>query len=188
MKRIIMMMLLFWSGFAFAAQNYTLDPSHTYVEWHISHFGFSEPSGKWMIKGGTLVLDKAKPQNSKVDVTIDLNDLSTGLPELDKHLKAPLFFDVAKYPTATYVSNKVILTGKETAKVEGVLTLHGVSKPVTLNVKFNKSGENPVTNLPTVGFSATAVIQRSDFGISAYSPGLGDTVKLNIQAEASRAN
>ncbi len=189
MKRIIFILLMLWAGSTFAAtENYTLDPSHTYVEWHISHFGFSEPSGKWMIKSGTLVLDKDKPQNCKVDVTIDMNDLATGLAELDKHLKSPLFFDVAKYPIATFVSNKIVLTGKDSANVQGVLTFHGVSKSVTLKTKLNKAGESPLTNKPTVGFSATTTINRSDFGMTAYSPGLGDTVQLNIQAEASRAN
>lgn len=185
MKRIIFMVLFLWTGFAYAAaENYTLDPMHTYVQWHISHFGFSYPSGKWMVKSGTLVLDKAKPQDSKVNATIQVDTLVTGIPELDKHLTAPLFFDVTKYPTATFVSNKVTLTGKDTAKVQGILTLHGVSKPVVLNVKLNKAEVSPITDKQTAGFSATAMIKRSDFGITAYSPGLGDDVQLDIQAEA----
>lgn len=189
MRHIIFVLLMLWTGFALAApENYTLDPDHTYVEWHISHFGFSEPSGKWMIKSGTLVLDKNKPQDSKVSVVIDINNLATGLAELDKHLKSPLFFDVKKYPTATFVSDKVTPTGKNSAKVQGMLTLHGVTKPVTLNVKLNKVGENPITNKSSVGFGATTMIDRTDFDISAYSPGVGDKVQLNIQAEASRAN
>lgn len=188
MKKLIFVALLSWVGIAQAADNYTLDPMHTYVEWHISHFGFSDPSGKWMIKSGTATLDKAKPQNSKVNVTIEMDTLVTGLPELDKHLESPLFFDVAKYPTATFVSNKVVLTGKETANVTGMLTFHGVTKPVMLKVKLNKAGVNPVTNKETVGFNATTTLKRSDFGMTAYLPGLGDDVKIDISAEADRAN
>src|SRR5438094_8877917 len=75
-----------------AAETFTLDPAHTYVLWHINHFGFSNPSGKWMAEG-TLILDEAKPQNSKLTATIHMNELSTGLAKLDEHLKSKDFFD-----------------------------------------------------------------------------------------------
>lgn len=167
-------------------ETYTIDPHHSYVLWHISHFGFSNPSGKWFTDG-TIILDQAKPQDSKVNVTIQMNALDTGIPELDTHLKAPSFFDVAKFPTATFVSDKVKVMGKNTAQVTGTLTLHGVSKPVTLKMKLNKVGENPITNKQAVGFSGTTEIKRSDFGISTLLPGLGDDVKINIEAEAFKA-
>src|SRR5690606_22937984 len=98
---------------------------------------FSEQTGKWMAEG-TLSLDEAKPQNSKVNVTINVNDVITGIPKLDEHLKKEDFFDTAKYPTATFVSNKIRLTGKDKAKIEGTLTLHGVSRPVVLDVNLRK--------------------------------------------------
>lgn len=188
MKRILSSFFLFLTLFlsfnAQAAETYTLDPDHTYILWHISHFGFSTQAGKWYIAQGALVLDKDKPQNSKVDVKINVADMITGIPELDKHLKGTLFFDVAKYPTATFVSNKVELTGKDSAKVLGTLTVRGVSKPITLNVKLSKTGVNPVTDKPTVGFSATTTLKRSDFGITTLPGGLGDEVKIDIEAEA----
>lgn len=167
-----------------AAESYTLDPNHTYVLWHISHFGYSYPSGKWMAQG-TLTLDQNKPQNSKVNVTINMDNLVTGIKELDEHLKSPLFFDVKQYPTATFVSDKVIVTGKNTATVHGTLTLHGVSKPLSLAVIFNKVGISPVTNKKTVGFSATSELLRSDYDITSLLPGIGDDVKINIEAEAN---
>src|SRR6185437_14384076 len=128
----------FFTCIAYAADTYTIDPNHSYVLWHISHFDFSYTSGKWMVTEGKLSLDKDKPQNSKVTILIHVNDMITGIPELDKHLKGPLFFDVEKYPQATFVSNKITLTGKNTATVQGMLTLHGISKSITLNVKLNK--------------------------------------------------
>lgn len=170
-----------------AAETYKLDSGHTYVLWHISHFGFSNPSGKWYANG-TLVLDEAKPQNSKVDVIINTADINTGIAKLDEHLKGKDFFNVDQFPTATFVSNKVNVTGKNTAKVQGTLTLHGVAKPVTLDVTLNKAGMSPVSNKKTVGFTASTKIKRSDFGITAYLPGLGDEVKINIEAEASPAS
>lgn len=177
---------LFLSTHVFAApETFTLDPTHTYVQWNIKHLGFSNQSGKWYASG-TLVLDQEHPADSKVNVTIDLTKMITGLPELDKHLKGKQFFDVAKYPKATFVSDKVTLTGKDTAKVEGTLTLHGVSKPVTLDVKLNQEGPNPITTKRTVGLSATAVIKRSDFGMTTLIPALSDDVELDIEAEASQ--
>ncbi len=167
-----------------APETYTLDSSHSYVMWHINHFGFSNPSGKWMVDG-TLILDETKPQNSKVDVTIHMDGLSTGVAKLDEHLKSEDFLDVAKYPTATFVSDKVTMTGKGSAKVHGMLTVHGVSKPVTLDVKLNKLGMSPIANKKTAGFAATAKLKRSDFGISKYLPGLGDDVTINIESEAN---
>lgn len=166
-----------------AADTYTLDPNHTYVLWHINHFGFSNPSGKWMAQG-TLVLDEANPQNSKVNVNINLATIVTGIKELDEHLQSPLFFDVKQYPTATFVSDKVDVTGKNTAKVHGILTLHGASKPITLDVTLNKIGISPITNKKTVGFTATTQLLRSDFGITTLLPGISDEVNINIESEA----
>jgi polyisoprenoid-binding protein YceI len=167
----------------FADEAFTFDPLHTYVLWHINHFGFSNPSGKWFAEG-TLNLDEAKPQNSKVNVVIHIDSMVTGIPELDKHLKGPLFFDAAKFPTATFVSSKINVTGKKTAKVQGTLTVHGVSKPVMLDVTLNNIGINPISNKMSVGFSASTTIKRSDFGITTLLPGLSDEVKINIEAEA----
>jgi len=171
----------------FAADTFTLDPNHSYVLWHINHFGFSNPSGKWFANG-TLVLDKDKPKNDKVNVTINVADVDTGIKELDDHLRGKLFFDTAQFPTATFVSNQVDVTGKDTANVKGTLTLRGISKPVTLKVKFNKAGMNIINNKMTVGFSATAQLKRSDFGITTLLPGLGDDVQLQIEVEAAKNN
>src|SRR3990167_9451041 len=167
------------------ADTYTLDPDHSYVDWKISHFGYSHPSGKWFANG-TLDLNQEKPQDSKGSVTINMAEMVTGIPKLDEHLKGDQFFDVAKYPTAAFVSDKVTLTGKDSAKVKGMLTLHGVTKPVTLNVKINRMGTSPVTNKLTAGFAATAEIKRLDFGVRAFLPGLGDKVTLNIEVEANK--
>jgi polyisoprenoid-binding protein YceI len=173
------------SSAVLAADTFTLDPQHTYVLWHIKHFGFTTQVGK-LYASGTLVLDKEKPQNSKVNATMQIANISTGIDELDKHLKGKLFFDAEQYPTATFVSDAVHISGKSTAKVHGMLTLHGVTKPVTLNVVLNQEGVNPISDKMTAGFSATTIIKRSDFGISTLLPGLGDEVKLDIEAEASK--
>lgn len=172
---------------ALAATTYKLDASHTAITFHISHFGFSSPSGKFMNVDGTLELDESNPAASKVSVTIPIDKVDTGVAKLDEHLQSKDFFDVATYPIATFTSTKVDVTGKETAVVHGNLTLHGVTKPVDLNVRLNKTGEN-MFKKQTAGFSAAAVIKRSDFGITTYLPGLGDEVRLDIESEANVEN
>ncbi len=173
---------------AFSAQaapiTYVIDPSHTNVVWSISHFDASIQNGKFYAPTGEIILDEAKPENSSVKVNFDINKLTTGVEALDTHLKSKEFFDAAAFPQAEFTSTKVISTGKNTANVTGNLTLHGVTKPATLNVTLNKIFDN-MFKKHTAGFSATASIKRSDFGIVAYLPGLGDDVTLNIQAEAN---
>jgi polyisoprenoid-binding protein YceI len=177
--------LFFFSFPLFAADTYQLDSNHTFVVWQVSHFGFSNPSGKWYASG-TIVLDKNNPKNSKVTVNINMNDLVTGIPRWDEHLKGPEFFNVEKFPTATFVSDQVTLIGKESAKIKGLLTFHGVTKPVVLDVKLNKINVSPVTNKETAGFSASTVIKRSQFGMTSYTPGISDDVKLTIEAEGTK--
>jgi polyisoprenoid-binding protein YceI len=169
-----------------AAETYHFDSMHTYVLWHISHFGFSVQAGKFTMIDGTLTLDETAPQNSKVNVTVHTENLATGIPKLDEHLKTPMFFDTAKYPTATFVSSKIEVTGQNTGKIYGTLTLHGVSKPVVLDAVMLKQGVSPITNKNTIGFSATTKIKRSDFGMNAYLPNLGDEVQIDIGAEANQ--
>lgn len=169
-----------------APEAYKLDPTHTAITWHISHFGFSTPSGKFMNVDGTVNLDEANPATSSVNVTIQVADGQSGVAKLDEHLEAPDFFDTAKFPTATFKSTSVEVTGKDTAKVSGDLTIRGITKPAVLDVKLNKLGDN-FKNVKTAGFTASTTIKRSDFGMTAYLPGLGDEVKIDIESEANIA-
>ncbi len=179
---------LVFSGFIFSAQaadTFKLDPMHSYVLWYIDHFGFSTQVGKWLASG-TLILDNNHPENDKLEASVQVANVVTGIDELNKHLQSKLFFDVAQFPVATFKSDSVKMTSKTTARVQGMLTLHGVTKSVTLDVTLLKEGENPVTNKYTAGFRASTTLKRSDFGISALLPGLGDSVKITIGAEANK--
>lgn len=171
---------------AFAApETYALEATHTEVVFSWTHFGFSKPTAKFMNAVGTLVLDEAAPAASSVEVTFAIDGLNTGVAALDGHLKSKDFFDAATYPTATFKSTKVDVTGKDTANVTGNLTIHGVTKPVTLAVKLNKIGAN-MKGVKTAGFSATGQIKRSDFGMGAYVPAVSDEIDLVITAEANK--
>lgn len=177
--------------FAFSAvpamaepQTYNLDPSHTNITWHASHFGFSSPSGKFTESEGTLVLDEDNPANSTVSVTIKPASVLTGIEKFDTHLQSEDFFHVEKFPTARFVSDKVEVTGDDSANVHGSLTLLGVTKPAVLDVKLNKIGENPMDKTKTAGFSASTTIHRSEYGMDYALPGVSDAVEITIEAEA----
>ncbi len=190
MKRFLLataaVVMLSLPAVAHAADSYQFDPMHTNIVWHASHFGFSSPSGHFGIKEGKLVLDEKSPDKSEVNVTIDASSLVTGFDKFDDHLKGEDFLDTAKFPEAVFKSTKVELSGdSKTAKVSGDFTLHGVTKPVVLDVTLNKMGEHPMNQKKTVGFSATTTIKRSEFGIEKYTPGVSDDVTISIEAEAS---
>lgn len=169
---------------AFAADTYTLEPTHTSVTFQYTHFGFSHPTGKFMNAVGEVTLDDATPANSSVEVSFAIDGVNTGVPALDEHLKSADFFDAAQFPTATFKSTRVEPTGAATARVTGDLTIHGVTKPVTLDVTLNQKGPNMMKKI-TAGFTARGTINRSDFGIGKYVPAVSDQIDLYIEAEAN---
>ncbi len=167
------------------AASYTLDPNHTQVVFSWNHFGFSNPSAQFGKIEGTLEFDQAHPTNSSVKVTIPLASINTNVPDLDKHLQKPDFFDSAQFPDATFQSTKVEKgAAKDKLKVTGDLTLHGVTKPVVLNVTINKVGEQAMRKAQAAGFDATTTLKRSDFGIKTYVPMVSDDIKIHITSEA----
>jgi polyisoprenoid-binding protein YceI len=176
-------LLLCFSSILFATDTYKFDPTHTYVLWHTSHFGYSLLSGKF-IADGTLIGDPKNPQTAKLNVVIHTIPSYTGIPELDDILYGSNFFNTAKYTAATFVSNKVTVTGKDTANVSGTLTIRGIAKQAVLKVKLNQMGIHPYFHKKAVGFSATTSVKRSDFGMTGYIPGVGDDIQIEIQAEA----
>lgn len=163
---------------------YKIDKSHTSVNWEISHFDFSHYFGKWEAEG-KLWLDKDKPENSKVDVVIKVNDMITGNDKLNKHLKTAEFFNTAEFPKATFVSDKIEVQDGKVAKVHGNLTLRGITKPVVLEVISQKIDKNMMSK-DTAGFRAKTSLKRSDYGMTAFLPGLGDDVQLDIELEANK--
>ncbi|WP_213949385.1 YceI family protein [Luteibacter sp. dw_328] len=181
--------LLATAGTAAAAPvTYKLDPGHTMVLFSWNHFGFSNPTANLGQVDGTLVYDEAAPTKSTVEATLPLAGLDTFVPKLDEHLKSKDFLDAATYPTVTFKSTKVTSAGKDKLKVVGDLTVHGVTKPVTLDVTVNKVGPHPMMKVQTAGFDATATIKRSDFGVGAYVPNVSDEIKIRITTEAHDAS
>ncbi|WP_404711283.1 YceI family protein [Sphingomonas sp. MMS24-J13] len=160
---------------------YAVDTGHTQVLFTVMHLGISEYTGQFTQPTGSLTLDTAHPANSKVEVTFPIAKVSTTVPALDAHLKTADFFDAAKFPDGKFVSTKVVVNGTN-ATITGDLTLKGVTKPVVLQAHFTGGGPHPMTKKPNVGFSATTVVKRSDFGVSYGIPMISDDVKLTINA------
>jgi polyisoprenoid-binding protein YceI len=182
MFRLILAFLLV--SFPVSAAVYEIEPGHTRVNYKISHLGYSYMPGTFNDIKGTIHFDDAKVEESSVNVTIATKSVTMDHDVLDGKLLSETFFNAEKYPTITFKSVKVEKTGDDRGSVTGDLTLLGVTKPVTLKVKFNKKAVNPYVKAEMVGFSAWGQIKRSDFGMSAYLPDVGDEVFFSIQAEA----
>ena len=166
---------------------YKLDPGHTMVLFSWNHFGFSNPTANLGLGDGTLVFDEKNPAKSSVEVTLPLANLDTHVSALDEHLKKPDFLDADKFANVTFKSTKVQAEGAGKFKITGDLTVHGVTKPVVLDAKLNKSGEHPMLKVQAIGFDATATIKRSDFGVGAYVPNVSDEIKIHITTEGAVA-
>jgi polyisoprenoid-binding protein YceI len=170
------------------AMTYTLEPGHSQGVIRWNHLGFVNPTAQFSMVEGTLDFDQAAVAKSSVTVSIPLAAMSTGVPDLNDYLRSADFFDMAKYPTATFKSTMVEKNGSTgRLKVTGNLSVHGVTKPIILDVTINKVGTNPRNQLPTVGFEATAMLNRSDFGLGLYVPQVSDEIGLHITTEAAEA-
>ncbi|MDB5969494.1 MAG: hypothetical protein JWQ90_1944 [Hydrocarboniphaga sp.] len=175
-------------GAAQAADEYDIDGAHTYPLFSINHAGLSTLHGRFDDTSGSFTLDR-ESDKSKVDAVIRVASLSSGHAGRDKILLSDKFFDAAKFPEMHYVSTHVSFPSPTTASVEGTLTLHGVSKPVSLDVQHLACAIHPLYRVWACGFDAYARIKRSDFGMSAYLPSMvGDEVTIEIAVEARRAD
>jgi polyisoprenoid-binding protein YceI len=182
MKKALLAVLLMGSiGVAMAA-DYTFDPSHTYPNFTVNHLGFSTMHGRFNSTKGTMSMDRDKGTGS-VEVVIDVASVDTGMAKRDKHLRSPDFFNAAEFPEMTFKSTKVTFQGKG-AKVDGNLTIKGVTKPVTLDVASINCGVHPFSKKDVCGFDATTQIKRSDFGMNYGLPGIGDVINISLEAEA----
>ena len=168
---------------AIPAGRYTMDRDHKKLIWSVDHLGFSTFYGRFTGFDGAVMLDPAKPASSSVQITIQMASIASDNDKLDGELKSADWFDVAKFPTATFQSTRVTPGAGGHAQVTGNLTMHGITKPVTLDVTFHGGGMHPMMKVETAGFDATTTLQRSDFGVTKYVPMVSDAVKLHFSAE-----
>jgi polyisoprenoid-binding protein YceI len=163
------------------------DKAHSEVDFSILHMSLSRVNGRFGNIGGAITFDEADITKSTVNVTIDVTSIDTGVSGRDSDLKSANVFDAAQFPTATFVSTSVAKNGSGLT-VNGNLTLHGVTKPVTLDVQGPTGPVPGMDHKPHAGFSATTTITRSAFGIAPKYPAamIGDDVKLTIELDAAK--
>lgn len=169
---------------AYAADTYQLDPTHTYPSFEADHMGgVSTWRGKFTKSSGTVTLDRAA-KTGTVDVTVDTSSIQTGNTKLDEHLRSGDFFDVAKYPTATFKGTAIKFDGDTPVAVDGQFTLKGVTKPLNLKIDSFKCIQHPVLKREVCGVEATGEFSRADYGMD-FGTKYGFSMKtvLHIQAE-----
>lgn len=190
MNRIVLASIaaLLGASASAAPVTYTLDPNHTYPSFSADHFGgLSVWRGKFDSTSGQVVYDKDAKSGS-IEVTVQMNSIDFGMPKLNEHAKSPEIFDATKYPTATYTGKFTKFNGATPTEAEGTLTMHGVTKPLTLKIDSFKCQQNPQHNKEVCGADATATLNRADFGVSyGEKYGFKQEVQLQIQVEGSPA-
>lgn len=169
-----------------APDKYSFDPAHTQILFTVSHLGFSHSHGRFNKFDGSFTFDEKNPAASTIDVTVDTASVDMGSKAWDDAVTADALLNAKKFPKMTFKSTGVTKTGDKTGSVTGDLTLLGVTKPVTLNVTYNKSGNHPYTKNHLAGFSASATLKRSEFGMVKYLPDVGDDVTITIEVEGIR--
>ena len=162
---------------------YTPDGNHRYITFSYLHQGFSYPWLRWRDWSGELDWNAGAPEESSVNVVIDVASIDSGVDEFDGHLVSDQWFDAAQYPEITFVSTNVEKTGANTGKITGDLTIKDITKPVTLDVVFHKGAYQERGNSYKLGFSGKTTVKRSDFGVGAYVPAVGDDVDIVIETE-----
>ena len=168
-----------------ASGAYRIDPTHAQVRMNWNHLGLSNPGAVFETVEGVIRIDEAHPERSSVSVRIPVSGVDTGVPQLDADFLTDKFFDAARHPDITFQSRSVERVGLGRAfKVQGDLTVRGVTRPVTLDAVLNGAGPHPMTGAPAVGFAATTVLKRSDFGLTVALPMVSDEIKVEITLEA----
>jgi polyisoprenoid-binding protein YceI len=185
MKKTVLAVLFLMSGAVVFGQNWSLDKSHSKLGFGITHLMVSSVEGSFKSFDAKIVSSKEDFSDAVVELTADVNSIDTDNEQRDNHLKNPDYFDAAKYPALTFKSKSFKKVADKKYKVAGDLTLHGVTKPVELEVTLNGTAVHPYNKKTIAGFKATGVLKRSDFAIAPSTPAaaLSDEVSITANAE-----
>lgn len=176
---------------AFGAQ-YEIDAAHTVIGFKVKHLAISNVKGSFGDFSGKFSFDAAAPADASAEIVIQVASITTGIAKRDEHLRSPDFFDVAQFPTITFKSTGLAMSSANEGVLTGVLTMHGISRDITLDVTFNGAVKDPWGN-DRAGFSATGKLDRRDFGLTygAVIEGgglvVGNDVELTLEVEGIMA-
>ncbi|HWK52287.1 MAG TPA: YceI family protein [Steroidobacter sp.] len=173
---------------------YRLDKDYTAINFSWSHLGLTRQSARVTAAEGRVNFDPANPEASAIEVTMKAANITSGIRDFDLLLKSPEYFNAAQFPLITFKSTAIRQLSDKTGQVMGDLTIKGITRPVALNVVWNYSGEHPLAkvnpnylDVQVAGFSATAVLRRSDWDLSRAIPLVSDEVRLSIETELLRS-
>lgn len=173
---------------AFAApEAYKLDPSHSQIVFTYTHLGFSTTTGMFSGFNGDIAFDQEAPANSSVSVSFPVTSMLTGWEARFKDFMEDRFFAATPDEMVTFKSTGIDVTGKDTAKITGDLTLNGITKSVVLDAKLNSVREHPIAKKPWAGFDASTTLLRSDYKLGLFAPYVSDEVQVLISIEATKA-
>ncbi|MEM8653633.1 MAG: YceI family protein [Pseudomonadota bacterium] len=172
---------------AAAAERYTLDSSHSQVLFSYNHLGFSTTWGMFSGFEGEIMFDQENPANSSVTVSMPTKSMFTGWEQREAHFFSDDFFGATDDDVISFASTGIELTGDNTAKITGDLTMNDVTKSVVLDATLNQAGANPLNQKDWAGFNATTTLLRSDFNLGAFAPAVSDEVQVQISVEAQKA-
>ena len=173
---------------AFAADKYVLDASHSQIVFDYNHFGFSTSYGMFSGFEGEIMFDEAEPANSTVSVSMPTMSMLTGWEQRTGHFMSEDFFGAEEGDMITFTSTAIEVTGENTAKITGDLTLNDVTKSVVLDAKLNQKGDHPMEGKAWMGFDATTTLLRSDYNLGLFAPAVSDEVEVFISVEAMKAD
>jgi polyisoprenoid-binding protein YceI len=173
---------------AAAADKYVLDSSHSQVVFDYNHLGYSTTYGMFAGFEGEIMFDQENPAASSVSVSMPLSSMFTGWQARFDHFMTKDFFDATADETISFASTAIEVTGDNTAKITGDLTLNGVTKSVVLDAKLNQVGDHPMAKKPWAGFDATTQILRSEYNLGQFAPFVSDEVNIKISIEAMKAD
>lgn len=181
------MCFLFASNAFAETETFDVDPVHTRIAFIVSHAGFSNAIGTFSGSTGQLQFDEKDWSRSSISVSIPVSSLNLGDDEWQKKILDGTFFDADKYANASFVSQRIEKISDNAGIAHGVLTIRNISQPVSLDFNLNSLKRHPLNFKRTIGFSATAKLNRKAFGMDAWSTVIGDEVKILIELEAAKA-
>jgi polyisoprenoid-binding protein YceI len=168
---------------AYAADSYTIDPTHTWPMFEVNHLGFSTQRGRFDKSSGKVTLDTAAKKGS-IELVIETASIDMGFDKWNEHMKGQDFFRVVAFPTMRFTSDKITFDGDKPVAAEGELTLLGTTRPVTLTISSFNCGTHPMTRKPMCGAEVSTTIKRSDFGMTKFIGAVSDEVKIYSPVEA----
>lgn len=171
------------AGALAAPQTYAIDSNHTFPRFSYSHFGLSTQLSSFRNTQGTVVFDP-EARTGSVEIVIDLKSVNTGSDLFNQHLQGEAFFDTANHPTATFRSTQVVFEGDKPTRIDGELTMKGITQPVSLTVTHFQAMPHPIVRKPAIGANAHTNVKRSAFNADKYAPNVSDEVRIDIAIEA----